>query len=211
MEEVRISVDGLEVWVKKGGTVMEACEKAGKEIPRYCYHKRLRIAGNCRICMVEVEGEAKTVVSCAREVRSGMKVYTGSGKVKKAREGVMEMILINHPLDCPICDQGGECDLQDQSMKYGSDRARYYKGKRGVEDKEWGLVKTVMTRCIQCTRCVRYMTEIVGEELGMVGRGVGVEVGRYKAGRAVVWRSHMIGNVIDMCPVGNIQKKEGGV
>ena len=154
----KLTVDGIEVEVEAGATVLQACEEAGKEIPRFCYHERLSIAGNCRMCLVEMERAPKPVASCAMPAADGMVIKTDSDLVKKARNGVMEFLLINHPLDCPICDQGGECDLQDQAMAYGFDSSRYTEKKRAVKDKELGpIVKTVMTRCIHCTRCVRSM------------------------------------------------------
>ncbi len=182
----KLIVDGTEIEVEDGITLLQACEMAGAEIPRFCYHERLSIAGNCRMCLVEVEGAPKPVASCAQTVndlrpnRDGSPnvVHTTSPTVKKAREGVMEFLLINHPLDCPICDQGGECDLQDQAMAYGIGGSRYQENKRAVEDKYIGpLIKTIMTRCIHCTRCVRYMTEIAGDaELGHAGRGEDPEI-----------------------------------
>nr|YP_007890479.1 NADH dehydrogenase subunit 11 [Andalucia godoyi]AGH23973.1 NADH dehydrogenase subunit 11 [Andalucia godoyi] len=203
---VIVFVDGHQVNVEKGSTILQACAQVGVEIPRFCYHERLSIAGNCRMCLVEVEKSAKPVASCAMPVMEGMKVFTNTNLVKKAREGVLEFLLINHPLDCPICDQGGECDLQDQAMAYGSDRGRFYEFKRGVDDKNIGpLVKTIMTRCIHCTRCIRFAAEIAGvEDLGTVGRGRDTEVGTYieKA-----FQSELSGNVIDLCPVGALTSK----
>ena len=166
----KVKVDGIEVEVPQGATVLQACEVAGKEIPRFCYHERLSIAGNCRMCLVEMEKSPKPVASCAMPVADGQVIYTNTEMVKKARQGVMEFLLINHPLDCPICDQGGECDLQDQSMKYGVDKSRYELNKRSVKEKYMGpLIKTVMTRCIHCTRCVRFAEEIAGvPEIGAI-------------------------------------------
>lgn len=203
---VKVEVDGVPVEVPAGTTVMSACEEAGASIPRFCYHDRLSIAGNCRMCLVEVERSPKPVASCAMPVMAGMKIKTNSPLVKKAREGVMEFLLSNHPLDCPICDQGGECDLQDQSMEFGSDRSRFREYKRGVEDKNIGpLVKTVMTRCIQCTRCVRYAAEIAGvPTLGTTGRGNVMEIGTYVE---KVFDSEISGNSIDLCPVGALTSK----
>src|SRR5579859_7990287 len=178
----KLTVDGIEVEVPAGATVLQAAEAAGKEIPRFCYHERLSIAGNCRMCLVEVKpGPPKPQASCALPAADGQEVRTDSAMVKKAREGVMEFLLINHPLDCPICDQGGECDLQDQAMAYGFDRSRYAENKRAVEEKYLGpLIKTFMTRCIQCTRCVRFADEIAGmPEIGLMGRNEGVEIGTY--------------------------------
>merc|ERR1719347_863920 len=177
----------------------------GVEIPRFCYHDRLSIAGNCRMCLVEVEKSAKPVAACAMPVMNGWKVNTGSNFTRKAREGVMEFLLVNHPLDCPICDQGGECDLQDQSMAFGSDRSRFtdseFGGKRAVEDKNIGpLIKTVMTRCIHCTRCVRFSSEVAGvEDLGTTSRGNNMQIGTYVEKMLM---SELSGNVIDLCPVG---------
>src|SRR5215468_1836594 len=165
----KLTIDGQVIEVPAGATVLQACELAGKEIPRFCYHERLSIAGNCRMCLVEVKpGPPKPQASCALPAAEGQEIRTDSEMVKKAREGVMEFLLINHPLDCPICDQGGECDLQDQAMGYGVDTSRFAENKRAVDEKYLGpLIKTFMTRCIQCTRCVRYMTEVAGvEELG---------------------------------------------
>ncbi len=205
----KLVVDGAEIEVENGTTLLQACESAGAEIPRFCYHERLSIAGNCRMCLVEVKGAPKPQASCAlsvNDLRPGPngeppEVFTKSAAVKKAREGVMEFLLINHPLDCPICDQGGECDLQDQAMAYGIDKNRFSEAKRAVEDKYIGpLVKTVMTRCIQCTRCVRFSTEVGGvEELGLIGRGEDVEITTYLE---AAMKSEMQGNVIDLCPVG---------
>jgi NADH-quinone oxidoreductase subunit G len=205
----KLIVDGTEIEVENGTTLIQACEAAGAEIPRFCYHERLSIAGNCRMCLVEVKGAPKPQASCAMSVndlRPGPEgqppeIRTNSPLVKKAREGVMEFLLINHPLDCPICDQGGECDLQDQAMAYGIDKNRFSESKRAVEDKYIGpLVKTVMTRCIQCTRCVRFTTEVGGvEDLGMIGRGEDAEITTYLE-KAMT--SELQGNVIDLCPVG---------
>ena len=170
----KLTIDDVEIEVQDGITVLQACEIAGVEIPRFCYHERLSVAGNCRMCLVEVSpGPPKPAASCALPVGEGMTVKTNSPMVKKAREGVMEFLLINHPLDCPICDQGGECDLQDQAMAYGAGNSRYEENKRAVRDKDLGpLVKTQMTRCIHCTRCVRFATEVAGvQELGATGRG----------------------------------------
>lgn len=197
----KLIVDGVEVEVDAGATVLQACEAAGSEIPRFCYHERLSIAGNCRMCLVEVEKSPKPVASCAMPAGEGMVVRTNSPLVKRAREGVMEFLLINHPLDCPICDQGGECDLQDQSMAYGVDGTRYHENKRAVEEKYMGpLVKTVMTRCIHCTRCVRFTTEVAGvSELGAIGRGEDMEITTYLE-KALT--SELSANVVDLCPVG---------
>ncbi|HTU56611.1 MAG TPA: NADH-quinone oxidoreductase subunit NuoG [Acetobacteraceae bacterium] len=202
----KLTVDGIEIEVPAGSSVLQAAELAGKEIPRFCYHERLSVAGNCRMCLVEVEKVPKPVASCAWPVAEGMVVKTDSLMVRNGRRGVMEFLLINHPLDCPICDQGGECDLQDQAMGYGWDRSRYREPKRAVTDKEFGpLVKTVMTRCIQCTRCVRFMTEVAGvAELGATSRGEDLEIGTYVE-KAL--GSELSGNIIDLCPVGALTSK----
>nr|KAF6337138.1 NADH:ubiquinone oxidoreductase core subunit S1 [Myotis myotis] len=175
---IEVFVDGQSVMVEPGTTVLQACEKVGMQIPRFCYHERLSIAGNCRMCLVEIEKAPKVVAACAMPVMKGWNILTNSEKSKKAREGVMEFLLANHPLDCPICDQGGECDLQDQSMMFGSDRSRFLEGKRAVEDKNIGpLVKTIMTRCIQCTRCIRFASEIAGvDDLGTTGKTESIDV-----------------------------------
>ncbi|KAJ0098996.1 hypothetical protein Patl1_20930 [Pistacia atlantica] len=205
-DAIEVFVDGFPVKIPKGFTVLQACEVAGVDIPRFCYHSRLSIAGNCRMCLVEVEKSPKPVASCAMPALPGMKIKTDTPVAKKAREGVMEFLLMNHPLDCPICDQGGECDLQDQSMAFGSDRGRFTEMKRSVVDKNLGpLVKTVMTRCIQCTRCVRFATEVAGvQDLGMLGRGSGEEIGTYVE---KLMTSELSGNVIDICPVGALTSK----
>jgi len=202
----KVTVDGVEVEVPNGASVLQACELAGKEIPRFCYHERLSVAGNCRMCLVEVEKAPKPVASCAYPIADGMKVFTDSPMVRQARRNVMEFLLINHPLDCPICDQGGECDLQDQAFAYGSDLSRYQEAKRAVKDKNLGpLVKTVMTRCIHCTRCVRFATEVAGvPELGATGRGEQMEIGTYVE-KAL--SSELSGNIIDLCPVGALTSK----
>ena len=203
---VKLIVDGNEVEVEAGSSVLQACEAAGREIPRFCYHERLSVAGNCRMCLVEVEKAPKPIASCAYPVAEGMVVKTDTAMVRQARRGVMEFLLINHPLDCPICDQGGECDLQDQSYAYGMDHSRYAENKRAVKDKNLGpLVKTVMTRCIQCTRCIRFATEIAGvPELGATARGENMEVGTYVE-KALT--SELSGNLIDICPVGALTSK----
>ncbi|MFZ1366823.1 2Fe-2S iron-sulfur cluster-binding protein, partial [Sphingorhabdus sp.] len=203
----KVTVDGLEIEVPAGATVLQACELAGKEIPRFCYHERLSIAGNCRMCLVEVApGPPKPQASCALPATEGQVIRTDSAMVKKAREGVMEFLLINHPLDCPICDQGGECDLQDQSVAYGRGKSRYDENKRAVTEKYMGpIVKTVMTRCIQCTRCVRFAEEVAGiEEIGAIGRGENMQITSYLE-RAVT--SELSGNVVDLCPVGALTSK----
>ncbi|CAL9148554.1 unnamed protein product [Musa hybrid cultivar] len=205
-DAIEVFVDGYPVKIPKGMTVLQACEVAGVDIPRFCYHSRLSIAGNCRMCLVEVEKSPKPVASCAMPALPGMKIKTNTPVAKKAREGVMEFLLMNHPLDCPICDQGGECDLQDQSMAFGADRGRFTEMKRSVVDKNLGpLVKTVMTRCIQCTRCVRFASEVAGvQDLGMLGRGSGEEIGTYVE---KLMTSELSGNVIDICPVGALTSK----
>ncbi|XP_056145660.1 NADH-ubiquinone oxidoreductase 75 kDa subunit, mitochondrial-like isoform X2 [Lampris incognitus] len=203
---LEVFVDGTPVMVEPGTTVLQACEKVGMQIPRFCYHERLSVAGNCRMCLVEIEKVPKPVAACAMPVMKGWNILTDSDKTRKAREGVMEFLLANHPLDCPICDQGGECDLQDQSMQFGSDRSRFTEGKRAVEDKNIGpLIKTIMTRCIQCTRCVRFASEIAGvEELGTTGRGNDLQIGTYVE---KMFMSELSGNVIDICPVGALTSK----
>jgi NADH-quinone oxidoreductase subunit G len=206
----KLKVDGKEIEVPDHYTLLQAAEAAGAEVPRFCFHERLSIAGNCRMCLVEVKGgPPKPQASCAmgvRDLRPGPEgqlpeVFTNTPMVKKAREGVMEFLLINHPLDCPICDQGGECDLQDQAMAFGVDSSRFHENKRAVEDKYIGpLVKTIMTRCIHCTRCVRFTTEVAGiSELGLIGRGEDAEITTYLE---QAMTSEMQGNVIDLCPVG---------
>src|SRR5690606_30302788 len=182
-------------------TVLQACELAGKEIPRFCYHDRLSIAGNCRMCLVEIKpGPPKPAASCAMPAGENMEAFTDSPMVRKARQGVMEFLLINHPLDCPICDQGGECDLQDQAMGYGMDHGRYAENKRAVPEKHMGpLIKTIMTRCIHCTRCIRFVDEVAGMPvIGGLGRGEHLEISTLEQAVA----SELSGNVIDLCPVG---------
>eukprot|EP01084_Bolivina_argentea_P122061 216324_1 len=206
-ELTEVSVDGKKVRVPKGVTVLQACEAAGVNIPRFCYHDRLSIAGNCRMCLVEVEKAKKPVASCANPIMPGMVIKTDTNMVKFAREGVVEFLLANHPLDCPICDQGGECDLQDISMTFGSMEGRYLnEDKRCVEDKDLGpFIKTVMNRCIHCTRCIRFCDEIAGDEcLGTTGRGNATEVGTYID---QYFDSEVSGNVIDLCPVGALTNK----
>jgi len=204
--KITVTVDGIDVLVENGSSVLQACEQVGIEIPRFCFHERLLIAGNCRMCLVEIEKSPKPQASCAIPVGPGMKVFTDTPLVKKAREGVLEFLLLNHPLDCPICDQGGECDLQDQAMIFGSDRSRFFHRKRGVEDKNLGpLVKTIMTRCIHCTRCVRFATEVAGVEvLGTTSRGIDTEIGTYVE---KMFDSELSGNIIDLCPVGALTSK----
>ncbi|RCI17150.1 hypothetical protein L249_2366 [Ophiocordyceps polyrhachis-furcata BCC 54312] len=206
--EVELTIDGKKVSIEAGSALIQACEKAGVTIPRFCYHEKLMIAGNCRMCLVEVERAPKPVASCAWPVQPGMVVKTNSPLTHKAREGVMEFLLANHPLDCPICDQGGECDLQDQSMRYGADRGRFHEmgGKRAVEDKNLGpLIKTSMNRCIHCTRCVRFANDVAGApELGSTGRGNDLQIGTYLEQNL---DSELSANVIDLCPVGALTSK----
>lgn len=207
-KEVTLTVDGREVTVDARSALIQAIEKAGVQVPRYCYHEKLAVAGNCRMCLVDVEKARKPVASCSFPVSNGMVVHTRNEKAKLYQEGVTEMILGNHPLDCPVCDQGGECDLQDQTLRYGSDRGRFHEiaGKRATEDKNIGpLVKTSMNRCIQCTRCVRFTNEIAGApELGTTGRGNDMQIGTYLERNL---RSELSGNIIDLCPVGALTSK----
>ena len=202
----KVTVDGTEVEVPNGASVLQACEAAGVEIPRFCYHERLSVAGNCRMCLVEIEKAPKPVASCAYPAADGMVVKTDTPVVRNARRGVMEFLLINHPLDCPICDQGGECDLQDQAYSYGLDHSRYAENKRAVKDKYLGpLVKTFMTRCIHCTRCIRFSSEVAGvPEMGAISRGETMEVGTYIE-KALT--TELSGNLIDICPVGALLNK----
>jgi NADH-quinone oxidoreductase subunit G len=203
----KLKVDDIEVEVPAGATVLQACEAAGKEIPRFCYHERLSIAGNCRMCLVEVKpGPPKPQASCALPAADNQEIRTDTPMVKKAREGVMEFLLINHPLDCPICDQGGECDLQDQSIAYGRGHTRFHENKRAVTEKYMGpIVKTIMTRCIQCTRCIRFAEEVAGvEEIGAIYRGENMQITTYLEHAA---SSELSGNVVDLCPVGALTSK----
>ena len=190
-----ITINHKEVEFENGMTVMQACELAGIEIPRFCYHDKLSIAGNCRMCLVEMEKSPKPIASCAMPAAEGMKILTNTRNVENARKGVMEFLLINHPLDCPICDQGGECDLQDQALHYGFDKSRYEENKRAVKNKHLGpLVSTIMTRCIHCTRCVRFSTEVAGvDDLGLLGRGESAEITTYLE---KTMKSELSGNVI---------------
>ena len=203
---LKLKVNDIEVEVEEGFTVLQACEKAGFEIPRFCYHEKLSIAGNCRMCLVEMEKSPKPIASCAMPATDGMVIKTNTPKIEKSRKGVMEFLLANHPLDCPVCDQGGECDLQDQSMFYGIDKSRFKENKRSVPDKNMGpLVKTQMTRCIHCTRCIRFATEIAGvPELGAIGRGEDMQITTYLEQSI---KSELSGNVIDLCPVGALTSK----
>ena len=203
---LKLKVNDIDVEVEEGLTVLQACEKAGAEIPRFCYHEKLSIAGNCRMCLVEMEKSPKPIASCAMPAADGMIIKTNTPKIEKSRKGVMEFLLANHPLDCPVCDQGGECDLQDQSMFYGIDKSRFKENKRAVPDKNMGpLIKTQMTRCIHCTRCVRFATEVAGvPELGAIGRGEDMQITTYLEQSV---QSELSGNVIDLCPVGALTSK----
>jgi NADH dehydrogenase (ubiquinone) Fe-S protein 1 len=203
---IKVYVNNKEVLVPKNTSALEACETIGVQIPRFCYHERLNVAGNCRMCLVEIEKAPKPIAACAFPVAPNMRIYTDTPLVKKARENVMEFLLVNHPLDCPICDQGGECDLQEQAMIFGSDRSRFFYTKRAVEDKNCGpLVKTIMTRCIHCTRCVRFFQDIAGQEdFGTTLRGRETEIGTY-IGKNL--NSELSGNIIDLCPVGALTSK----
>jgi NADH-quinone oxidoreductase subunit G len=202
----KITINNKEIEFEEGMTVLQACELSGAEIPRFCYHEKLSIAGNCRMCLVEIEKSTKPIASCAMPATDGMKIKTNTPFVEKARKGVMEFLLANHPLDCPVCDQGGECDLQDQSMFYGLDNSRYTENKRQVKEKNMGpLIKTQMTRCIHCTRCVRFATEVAGiPELGAIGRGEDMEITTYLEKSM---ESELSANVIDLCPVGALTSK----
>ena len=202
----KIFINNKEIEFQEGMTVLQTCELAGAEIPRFCYHERLSIAGNCRMCLVEMEKSSKPIASCAMPATDGMKIKTNTQMVEKARKGVMEFLLVNHPLDCPVCDQGGECDLQDQSLYYGFDSSRFKENKRLVKDKYMGpLIKTQMTRCIHCTRCIRFATEVAGvSELGAIGRGEDMEITTYLEKSMT---SELSGTVIDLCPVGALTSK----
>ena len=203
---LKLKVNNIDVEVEDGLTVLQACEKAGVEIPRFCYHEKLSIAGNCRMCLVEIEKSPKPVASCAMPAVEGMNIKTNTEFVEKARKGVMEFLLANHPLDCPVCDQGGECDLQDQSMFYGVDKSRFKENKRTVPEKNMGpLIKTQMTRCIHCTRCIRFATEVAGvPELGAIGRGEDMQITTYLEQSM---QSELSANVVDLCPVGALTSK----
>lgn len=203
---IKVFINNKLVLVPNNTSVLEACETIGVQVPRFCYHERLNVAGNCRMCLVEIQNAPKPVASCAWPVSPEMRVFTDTPLVQKARESVLEFLLVNHPLDCPICDQGGECDLQEQTLAFGADRSRFFYEKRGVEDKNCGpLVKTIMTRCIHCTRCVRFFQNVVGkEDLGTTARGKETEIGTY-IGKSL--NSELSGNVIDLCPVGALTSK----
>lgn len=204
--QINITINEKNYEIEGNWTILQACEKIGLYIPRFCYNETLSIAGNCRMCLVEIEKTPKLMPACAIQTINGMKIKTRTSLVKKTRESILEFLLINHPLDCPICDQGGECDLQDQAMIYGSDRGRFHEYKRAVQDRNAGpLIKTIMTRCIHCTRCIRFATEIAGiGTYGTTGRGKGMEVGTY-IGK--IFDSELSGNVIDLCPVGALTSK----
>ena len=202
----KITVNEKEIEFEEGLTVLQVCELAGAEIPRFCYHEKLSIAGNCRMCLVEIENSPKPIASCAMPATDGMIIKTNTPFVEKARKGIMEFLLANHPLDCPVCDQGGECDLQDQSLYYGFDHSRFTENKRQVKEKYMGpLIKTQMTRCIHCTRCIRFATEVAGiPELGAIGRGEDMEITTYLEKSM---ESELSANVIDLCPVGALTSK----
>lgn len=204
-----ITINGIPAKVNPSLTVMQACESVNIQIPHFCFHDTLGVAGNCRMCLVEVQPSTKPVpliASCAMLISPKMQIFTDTALIKKVREGVLEFLLSTHPLDCPICDQGGECDLQDHSLLFGSDRGRFYETKKAVSDKQCGpLIKTVMTRCIQCTRCVRFATDVAGTPiLGITGRGATMEIGFYLDR---LFASELSGNMIDLCPVGALTSK----
>ena len=203
---LKLKVNDIDIEVEEGLTVLQACEQAGVEIPRFCYHEKLSIAGNCRMCLVEMDNSPKLIASCAMPATDGMIIKTNTEKVENSRKGVMEFLLTNHPLDCPVCDQGGECDLQDQSMYYGIDKSRFKENKRYVSEKNMGpLIKTQMTRCIHCTRCIRFITEVAGvPELGAIGRGENMQISTYLEQSM---ESELSANVIDLCPVGALTSK----
>lgn len=203
---ITLFINNTKVLVKKNSTVFQACSKVGVQIPRFCFHERLLIAGNCRICLVEIEKSPKPVASCAMPVSENIKVFTETPLVKKAREAVIEFLLLNHPLDCPICDQGGECDLQNQSQSFGSNESRFFFNKRSVRDKHVGpLVSMVITRCIHCTRCVRFLNEVAGDSsMGIAGRGVASTIGPFVFANI---KSKLSGNIIDLCPVSQFTNK----
>jgi NADH-quinone oxidoreductase subunit G len=199
-------VDDQEVSVVAGASILDACKEAGVVVPRFCFHELLSLSGNCRMCLVEVEGLEKPIASCLTDFSENMVVYTNSLFAKKARESVLETLLVNHPLDCPICDQAGECDLQDETKTFGSNYTKYLFNKRSVEDKDCGpFIKTIMTRCIHCTRCVRFSSEVAGVDfLGTFNRGSATEIGGYSGN---FFDSELSGNVIDLCPVGALTSK----
>ncbi|PCI24064.1 MAG: NADH dehydrogenase (quinone) subunit G [SAR324 cluster bacterium] len=203
---VKVYINNNVLFVAKNTSILEACEEVGIQIPRFCYHERLKVAGNCRMCLVEVEKTPKPVTSCAFPVVPEMRVYTDTPMVKKARENILEFLLINHPLDCPICDQGGECDLQDQSLAFGSDRSRFFYKKHTTQDKNLGpLIKTIMSRCILCTRCVRFLQDVAGDiNFGITLRGEETEIGAYVNNNL---NTELSGNIIDLCPVGALTSK----
>ena len=203
---IKIEINGIEFLVKSSVSVLEACKYVGITIPRFCYHETLSVAGNCRMCLVEIANSPKPVAACALPVSNNIKIFTNTPLVKKARENIIETLLLNHPLDCPICDQGGECDLQDQTKNFGGDTSKNFFNKRSVEDKFCGpLIKTIMTRCIHCTRCVRFSSEIAGVDFfGTLNRGVNTEIGSYIKDS---FNSEISGNVIDLCPVGALTSK----
>ena len=206
MGTVTIEIDGVSLEAETGSMIIEIADDAGMHIPRFCYHKKLSVAANCRMCLVDVSNSPKAVPACATPVADGMKVLTNSTKARIAQKSVMEFLLINHPLDCPICDQGGECELQDVALGFGNDVSRFTEGKRVVQDKNIGpLIETDMTRCIHCTRCVRFGTEVVGmREMGATGRGEHMEIGTYIE-KSI--ESEVSGNIIDLCPVGALTAK----
>jgi NADH dehydrogenase/NADH:ubiquinone oxidoreductase subunit G len=206
MNLIELTINNKVVSVDPRSTILQACEVAGIGLSRFCYHENLSVAGNCRRCLVEVQKSPKPVVACARPVRKGRVIYTDTPLARKARESVLEFLLVNHPLDCPICDQGGECDLQDETLTYGSDRGRYFEFKRSVENKECGpVVKTIRTRCIHCTRCVRFSAEVAGNEVrGRFGRGEESEIGTYVNSFR---NTELSGNLVDLCPVGALTSK----
>ena len=201
-----IKINNTSYKSKENFTILQLCDYYFVNVPKFCYHEKLSIAGNCRMCLVEVEGVKKPMASCALPIAANMNILTKSQLVKKAREGILEFLLANHPLDCPICDEGGECDLQEQSFTFGTDKGRFYEAKRAVSDKECGpFIKTIMTRCIHCTRCVRYLTEVAGiNQFGVVGRGSTMEISNYIK-KSIL--SELSGNVIDLCPVGALTSK----
>ena len=204
--ELNIKINNIDLKFKENYNIIQVCNMYDIYIPKFCYHEKLSIAGNCRMCLVEVSGVLKPIASCAMPISNNMSIFTNTKLVKKAREGILEFILLNHPLDCPICDQGGECDLQDQSLIYGSDRGRFYDFKRSINDKDCGpLIKTLMTRCIHCTRCIRYIDEIAGfKYMGIIGRGSSMEITNF-LNKSI--NSEVSGNVIDLCPVGALTSK----